>query len=272
MAANRSSHSGHRAARRGRRSPLLRLGLAVAAVSFLCSAAAAGMPALSLAAAAPLSSAAAPARGEESMQVSAFLMMQKYMKKYDKDGFSEVVHVGDLVGYRQRLLSTEIVIDPSLKPAKPGDPPPLALYDPVKRVLAFLKDPRTLTDADERSAFGQTVWHEVTQAIEDDHGDDFSRDDVNYAERHVAYMTLVFGKAVGRLNEMEKKAKAGASVKKIREYWTRFLGDMEQARELPETEAYPPDLDEMRAWFGFRANPSEIRELYLKNKAFAGRK
>jgi hypothetical protein len=187
--------------------------------------------------------------------------MKQFMQMFDKDGFAKVVDFGNLKTYRVRLDQCRFVVDPNLGA--------LARYGPEKNVIYISKDPRKVTGA-EATAWGETVWHEVTHAIEDSHGDDFTSSDKLHQERNTEYMAHVVKDALAALDDLELRAKAGASVEQLRGRWDKFLSEMEAARKLPETLKFPPDLALMRKWFGFRADPDAVRNLYLTSKAFSG--
>jgi hypothetical protein len=153
------------------------------------------------------------------------------------------------------------VVDPKLDA--------VARYGPEKNVIYISKDPRKVK-ASESAAWGETAWHEVTHALEDRHGDDFTSSDKLYQDRNTWYMTHVVRSALPWLDQLEQRAKAGASVDQLKDLWAKYLGEMENALKLPETLKYPPDLALMKRWFGFRANADAVRNLYLTSKAFSG--
>ncbi len=207
---------------------------------------------------------AAPAPAHAQTVVgAAYGHLRKFMGDFDKDGFAKVVDLGKTDIYRDTLAGLEIKIDPTLSA--------VAKYDPVTKTITFSKDPRTLKPSDSM-AFGETAWHELTHAIEDQHGDMGVFDSEAYAERNVDYMTFITRDALPVLEIMERQAKAGASAAKLKAYWDRFLVEVADASKLPSTSAYPPDLALMHTWFGFSADPDGIRNLYLTDKAFAGKK
>ena len=214
--------------------------------------------ALTLLACAPAAFAA-----PQTLVGGAYGLMKSYMQQDAKDGFAKVVDLGGSSTYRVMLNSLTVKVDPALKP--------VAQYDPKTKTLTFSKDPRKVKGAG-KAAMGETVWHEVTHAIEDKHGDIGVFDSEAYAERNVDYMTYVVRSSLPWLEQMEKQAKAGASVTKLGQYWQKYLASMAAAAKLPSTTAYPPDLGLMRTWFGFRANPDEIKTLYLTDKAFSDKK
>jgi hypothetical protein len=200
----------------------------------------------------------------------AYEVMKKWMQSDDQNGFAKVVDYGGLERYRVRLLQLKMVVDPNLPPSPIDGRPPIAIYDPKTQTLAFLKNPRRKMTAGEREALGKTVWHEVTHALEDKNGDDMYSSDPLYQDRNTYYMELVVTGALPVLNMIEKNAKQGASVKQLRGLWEQYLKQMAAAANLPETRKYKPDLGLMWDWFGFRANPEEIRQLYLSGKALPG--
>jgi hypothetical protein len=192
---------------------------------------------------------------------AAYALMKKFMTRYDKAGFSKVTDLGAIGIYRSTLASLKIVIDPKLKP--------FAKYDPNSNTIVLSRDPRSLKPSEE-DAFGQTLWHELTHAIEDTHGDIGMFDSPLYAERNIEYMTHVVGD-LQTLAKMEDHAKRGASVATLRAWWNLYLKQMSRANRLPETLKYPPSLKLLRTWFGFKANPAAIRKFYLSGKALPGR-
>jgi len=198
----------------------------------------------------------------KTTHAAAYEVMKTWMQRYDQDGFAQMVDVGSVKRYRARLARARIVVDSSLRA--------IATYDPNTNTITFSKDPRKVKNAD-RDALGETVWHEVTHALEDQNGDDFTNPDKLYQDRNTWYMTHVAKNALSVLDQMERRAKAGDSVQQLRAYWTKYLKEMEAAGKLPETLKYPPDLDLMKRWFGFRANPAEIKALYLSGKALPGK-
>lgn len=193
---------------------------------------------------------------------AAYQQMKKFMTQYDKDGFARLTDLGSLATYRTTLGRLSLRVDPTAKA--------VAKYDPVSNSITFSKDPRTLKPS-EVAAFGETVWHEVTHAIEDSHGDIGVFDNPDYAERNIDYMTHVTRAALPILEIMESKAKAGASVEKLRQYWDKYLKAMADAARLPSTKRYPPDLKLLRTWFGFKADPKTILKLYLSGKLLPGK-
>ena len=210
--------------------------------------------------------AAAPSTNAKpkTIHAAAYEHMKAFMKGYDEFGFAKEVDFGAPVAYRKKLASLTFAVDSKLKRA-------LAKYDPTTKKITFAMDPRKVPAAlSER--FGETTWHEVTHAFEDQHGDTGLLDSEFYRERNVDYMAHVIGLALPMLKQMEREAKAGASVEKLRDYWEEYLKRMADASKLPSTTAYPPDLKLMKDWFGFKADPAAIKDWYLTGKPFAGKK
>jgi hypothetical protein len=201
-----------------------------------------------------------PTTRAPSLQAAAYAQLKAWMAQFDKDGFARVTDIGTLTLYRATLAGLTIKVDPKQKA--------VALYDPNTRSITFSRDPRTLKPDD--AAFGETVWHELTHAIEDRHGDIGVLDNKLYAERNIEFMTHVTRSALPILERMEKQAKAGAPVAKLRQLWKAYQKAMTEAYRLPETRKYPPDLELLRTWFGFNANPEAVRRLYLSGKALPG--
>lgn len=197
-----------------------------------------------------------------TVESSAARQMYEFMDQFDGAGFSRATDLGGSRLYGNTLGRLTLKVDPALKA--------VALYDPVTKTITFSVDPRKVK-ASESMAFGKTVWHEVTHAIEDVHGDIGVFDNPEYAERNIDYMTHVADVALPVLERLEKQAKAGASVEKLRTYWEKYLQYMADAAKLPSTTQYPPDLALMRSWFGFRADPQTIKALYLSGKVLPGK-
>jgi hypothetical protein len=198
----------------------------------------------------------------KTLQGAAYEQMKTFMQAFDKDGFAEVVDLGAAKTYKATLAGLTLEVDPMLKG--------VAQYDPKTKTLTFSKDPRKLTGA-AKVAMGETVWHEVTHAIEDAHGDIGYFDNEAYAERNIDYMTYVARSALPWLEQLEKQAKKGASVEKLKALWQKYLKAMDAAGKLPSTTQYPPDLGLMKTWFGFAAAPADIKAAYLSGKALPGK-
>jgi hypothetical protein len=205
---------------------------------------------------------ATPAGAAQTVQAAAYQQMKQFMSQFDKDGFAKATDLGGLTTYRSTLAGLTIEIDPSSSA--------VAKYDPNTKTITFSKDPRKLKPS-ESAAFGETVWHEVTHAIEDAHGDIGLFDDADYAERNVDFMTHVARSALPILEMMERQAKAGASVAKLKLLWEKYLKAMAGAATLPSTLRYPPDLALIRSWFGFKADPAAVKLLYLSGKVLPGK-
>jgi len=197
-----------------------------------------------------------------TLEGAAYEHMKVFMQDFDKAGFAQVVDCGGLTTYRSALAGVTIKVDPTLTA--------VAQYDPTTKTLTFSRDPRKVKGAG-AIAMGETVWHEVTHAIEDAHGDIGYFDSEAYAERNVDYMTFVARNALPWLELLEKQAKKGASVEMLVAIWGKYQGKMAEAAKLPSTALYAPDLGLMKTWFGFRANPDEVKALYLSGKALPGK-
>jgi len=208
---------------------------------------------------------------QNTVPAAAYGVMKSWMQRYDKNGFVEVVDYGNLERYRAKLVNLTLVVDPNLPPSTIDGRQPIATYDPRTKTLAFLKNPLRTMTADEKVTLGKTVWHEVTHALEDENGDNMYNNDPLFQDRNTYYMEPVVEVALPVLDMLERNAKDGASVKQLREIWQNYLKQMERAANLPETKKYPPDFKLMRDWFGFRANPEEIKALYLSGTVLKGK-
>lgn len=222
------------------------------------------MAALLLGAAGAAPSQAAP----KTLHGAAYEIMKGFMGTWDKDGFAKVTDLGAAKKYQVRLAQCKIVVNPNLRDSNGNTPN--AQYGPEPNVITFSKDPRKLSGGD-KAAFGETVWHEVTHALEESNGDDQTNGDKLFQERNIEYMTSVAKEALPWLDQLEKKAKAGASVSELRGIWQKYLDKMDYAaKKLDETKKYPPDLALMKKWFGFSVDAAAIQKMYLTDKAFSG--
>lgn len=192
-----------------------------------------------------------------TIKSAAYGCLKQFMGDYDKAGFSKVVKIGNKATYRTTLNGLTVRVDPSLKS--------VAKYDPVNKTITFSKDPRKVPK-DERLSFGETTWHEITHAIEDEHGDIGVFDSESYAERNVDYMEHVIRTALPVLEQMEKRADKGAKAADLEKLWRLFVKRVAEASAVPSNVAYPPNFQTMREWFGFEVDPEVIKEFYLKSK------
>lgn len=206
---------------------------------------------------------ASPASADtQSVQGAAYKYLKRFMNRYNGAGFSEVASIGSPTTYRGALLSVKTEIDPSLTS--------VAAYDPNTKTIKFSKDPRKIPSAD-GLAMGETVWHELSHAIEDAHGDFGVSDSEGYAERNVDYMTAIARNALPVLERMEAKADDGTAGDKLAPYWAKFLERVQKAGTLPSTSANPVDPAILQSWFGFNVNPETIKALYASGKALPGK-
>jgi len=206
---------------------------------------------------------ASPASADtQSVQGAAYKYLKRFMSRYNSSGFAEVATIGSPSTYRDTLLSVKTEIDPSLTS--------VAAYDPNTKTIKFSKDPRKIP-ASEGLAMGETVWHELSHAIEDAHGDFGVSDSEGYAERNVDYMTAITRNALPVLERMELKADDGAAGDKLAPYWAKFLERVQKAAALPSTSANPVDPAVLQSWFGFNVNPDTIKSLYASGKALPGK-
>ena len=195
---------------------------------------------------------------------AAYGHLKKFMSEYSGAGFSKVVKIGNPAVYKTTLNEdVSVKIDRRLSA--------VAQYDPNTNTITFSQDPRTVKSSDSL-AFGETVWHELTHAIEDAHGDIGAFNSEAYAERNVTYMTHVVRVALPYLEKMESKAKSGSKAATLDPYWDKFVKKLGDASALTSSTGYPPDLETMRDWFGFQVDPEQIRAMYLTNKAFSSKK
>ncbi len=189
-----------------------------------------------------------------TVQGAAYKHLKTFMSQYDKAGFSKVVKIGNAATYRTTLSALTVKVDKNLGP--------IAVYDPRTKTITFSRDPRTVPSA-EALTFGQTVWHELTHAIEDAHGDIGVFDNAAYAERNIDYMTDIVDRALPALKIMESKANSGQKAAALERQWRLFVRRVGEAATLDSTKQYPPNMEIMHDWFGFDVNPDHIKNYYL---------
>lgn len=193
---------------------------------------------------------------QKTLQGSAYKHLKGFMSRFEKTKFSSVISLGNASTYRAELSEVKIVIKPSMKAN--------AMYDPNTDTLYLSKDPRKVSSSQSLS-MGETIWHELTHKIENNHNDIGILDSKEYAERNIEYMTYIAGVALPVLQQMERDKNADSA--KIQKYWSIFLKRIEAANKLPEISKYPADLKLMEEWFGFKANPEQISAFYQKGGA-----
>ncbi|MEZ5117712.1 MAG: hypothetical protein R2737_15740 [Candidatus Nanopelagicales bacterium] len=215
--------------------------------------------ALTLVGAAPSTSAVA---AQPTVKGAAYAHLKTFLTQYDSTGFAHATKIAGLVTFRRTLASVRVKVDRALKP--------IALYDPKSHTITFSRDPRTLPLRLVLD-FGETVWHELVHAIEDDHGDIGVLDSTNYAERNVEYMAQVVNVAFPKLRNMERLARKGASTATLARYWKLFLGSMSAAAQDAVKNGYPVKPALLSSWFGFSANTDKIKAYYLSGKFLPGR-
>lgn len=132
-------------------------------------------------------------------------------------------------------------------------------YDPKNNTMYLPRDPNTLKPGDSMS-MGETIWHELTHKIENNHKDVGLMNSDAYAERNTEYMTHIARSALPLLEKMENDKNANAA--KTRKYWNMFLSQVNSANNLPEVKQYPPDSQLMKTWFGFKCKPYDIKIFY----------
>jgi hypothetical protein len=192
-----------------------------------------------------------------TLKSASYGLMKEFMEKYNANGFAKVVSIGDISIYKKALLNVKIQVNPKLKS--------LALYDPKNEILVLSKNPLTVKKS-ERLNLGNSVWHEVTHRIEDEHGDIGYFDGKLYAERNTEYMTYVANAALPYLELLEKNAKGKTDVATMKKMWAAFVKKVNGTSALPEVKKYPPNAKTLKDWFGFKFNVNDIRKLYESGK------
>ena len=205
---------------------------------------------------------------------AAYANLITYLNAYRDTGFANVEEASSPDGamvvslctrqiYLKRFREANIKFDPSLKE--------VAQYDVASDTITFRDDPRELPRGTTRMGNGETVWHELTHALEGTRGDVGITDSEAYRERNVDYMQYVYNRALPALVILEKNAKRGASVELLKGLWQKYLDEMVAASKLPSALECPPDLELMNDWFGFSVDPAEVKDLYLSGKALPGK-
>lgn len=194
----------------------------------------------------------------DPMKDAARELMLEMMGIYKGAYFDSVAHYGDESIYKNALDAANVKYNPKLEA--------LAEYDPGTNTLSFSFDPsaviKTATPAD-RKAYGEKIYHEVTHKIEDIHKDTGIFQSKAYKERNIEYMFNVYQLAFPKLKMLEDAAIKGAPDSKLQEIWDAFLRDLENAKKLPETLAYPPDATLLKSWFGFEVSPDALINHYI---------
>jgi hypothetical protein len=190
-----------------------------------------------------------------TLQGASYQLLKDQLTKYQTSKFSKVTSLGNLETYRLALSSITVVVNTKMKAQ--------ALYDPVKNILMISQDPRKIISLPPKSRAGwaDTVWHEVTHRIEDQHGDIGVFDSKLYAERNVDYMTHI-ANAMYILQRLEQKANAGTSQAELKKLWDLFVREHGAASKLESTKKYPPNVKTLQTWTGFKVNIAEIKKFY----------
>lgn len=200
----------------------------------------------------------------KTTQGNAYALVKNYLNEYNGSAFSKAVQNADLTKYREALANVNVVVDRGLTE--------IAVFEPSNNTITLSMDPGRVSKKN-RLSVGQTIWHELTHAIEFANGDFSAPNSGNtaYDERNVEYMTHVHDVAFNTLRLMERAAKRGASVAKLRTYWEKFQGEMAEANALSTSTAqFPTDPGTLNGWFGFQASPTQIEQFYLSGKFLPG--
>lgn len=200
-------------------------------------------------------------KAPSTLQGAAYDVLKSFLAS-PGGAFTKVARVGDADIYRQALTGVTVKIDPTLSS--------VALYDPKTKTITLSKDPRRIASS-ERSAVGESVWHELTHAIEDSHGAIGVADSANYAEHNVDYMTLMATACRNALSTLERNARRGAPDKVLQQNWKQFNKLYNQAYGISSVKEFPPDVAALKSWFGFTLDPSAIKALYVSGTALPGK-
>lgn len=215
----------------------------------------------------PVTSAAAVpdvAGLNRSLSRAAANKLGLWLKQFKGSAFNSVISIGDPGLYLAALGSSTVRLKRGMSS--------VALYDPDTSTVWLSQDPRPNMSRDDAMIIGQSVWHELTHAREFANGDSsLAVNTEAWAEHRIDYMNHLTTYALPMLEQLEKKAKAGASVASLRAIWQRFLQRYQSAAGLASTSVYPVDPNELQAWFGFDVDPDIVKAFYLSGQFLPGK-
>ena len=191
----------------------------------------------------------------KTIQANSYAHMKNFMNQFENSRFNEVIKLGNIETYRMELSDTTLVVDKKFKED--------AQYDPKTNTITLKKDPSAIAPSDDMD-MGQLIWHEISHKIEDENGDIGYFDSKLYGERNIEYMKNIIQVALPKLEQLERYN--GDDAEHIKKLWSNFEKAYEDALKLPETQAYPPDKEMLKKWFGFSVDKESILEFYKSGK------
>ncbi|MCU0299452.1 MAG: hypothetical protein MUF33_13170, partial [Candidatus Nanopelagicales bacterium] len=204
---------------------------------------------------------ATPQKGQKQMLAAAYRCLLDYLQEANGHRFSKWTSRGSKERYRSTLLAQVVEVNPAGLRGSAN-----AQY--LDGVITVRRDPRTLTAA-ECAAFGKTMWEEVSHAIEDANGDVGYFDSEDRREARVDYM-LEMDETFGILARLEKDARDGASVAKLRKLWKLYAKKVKAAYNKAVRRGHQPDPKQLKSWFGWEMSPVQIKKSYLSGKFLPG--
>lgn len=202
-----------------------------------------------------ISSTSTQTPNNKTVHANAYVHIKNFMNQFEKNKFNQVIKLGNIETYRTELLDTNIIINTKYKEQ--------AEYDPKSNTITLSADPSRISESD--SLFiGQLIWHEVTHKIEDVNGDIGYFDSTEYAERNIEYMKNIIQVVIPKLEQLESYN--GNDNEQIKKLWNNFVKAYDEALNLPEVKAYPPNKEMLKKWFGFSVDKDELLEFYKSGK------
>lgn len=206
---------------------------------------------------------------EAKQKEAAFKLAKMYLNHFKIEGyaFSNAIKIGDEKTYKEAsdFVKQIKVVDLTTKDYD-------AKYSSWSKTIILSQDPikaNKLFDYDKKKDLAEDIWHELSHTVEHMNGEmewdwnPFTSPPVEEEERNVDYMTAVITEALIWLQQAEKEAKQGASVKTLKGRWDHFVKKMNDIKSRDQFIKYPPNLD----WFGFDVDVEKIRIYYASGKA-----
>jgi hypothetical protein len=195
-------------------------------------------------------------------------LVTEYIEQYQNYHFGKVVSIGNKDTFLNAIDKVEFVHVPDL-----GD---AGVYVPESRsdglnitwLSAKIKLKEDILGGNTSPIVGNTIWHEVIHAIEDDNGD-FDKEESSirdYYERNTEYMEAVV-RALDNLRLVELGADKGETNEQLSIRYKEFLELFNNASQQPGPKAYPVELAALKGWMGFYVLPERIMEHYASGQA-----
>lgn len=211
-----------------------------------------------------------PAYANGTMRDAAENLVSDYMTRFDNYAFSKsgAATMCSKDKYMNALANVDVVYDPNLKKAnaeyRPGYVSKLTGENVRGQIIIkhdIVKNPNV-------QGMSETLWHELTHAIEDQNGDfdNPNSGDVKYDERNIEYMEQCIT-AMDMLRSLELGAGKNEDYETLKTRYEKFIKQFDNAKNLEVTKAYPADEALLRGWFGFSLRPDKVMEYYASGAA-----